>query len=70
LRARVPDTEGVVMVGLVARTILPLPTTALPSAVIVPDVGSVRAVVPVAVMDTGKAPAVEKLPASANVPVV
>ena len=48
--------EGVVSVGLVARTMLPLPTTALPRAVIVPDVGNVNDVVPVAVNVCENAP--------------
>jgi len=48
---------GVVSVGDVARTMLPEPVVALPSAVTVPLVGSVIDVVPVAVIVTGKAPA-------------
>jgi len=40
---------GVTSVGVVASTMLPLPVVTLPRAVIVPDVGNVNDVVPVAV---------------------
>jgi hypothetical protein len=44
----IPST-GVTKVGLVASTILPDPVVALPSAVTVPEVGNVKAVVPLTV---------------------
>ena len=58
---------GVVSVGLVARTMLPLPTTALPRAVTVPVVGSVSVVVPVEVSVIDDAPLVIRFPPSERV---
>ena len=55
---------GVTSVGVVANTMLPLPVVTLPRAVIVPDVGSVSDVLPVAVKVCEKAPAWVKGPAS------
>ena len=59
-------------VGVVANTILPLPVTVFPNAVIVPEVGNVNAVVPVAVNVTLYAPLVANvlLFARVRVPVV
>ena len=59
---------GVTSTGPVAKTIVPPdPVTELPCAVIVPDVGSVKDVVPVAVNVCPKAPACVTLPAVESV---
>jgi len=60
-------SAGVTSVGLVANTMLPEPVVVLPSAVTVPLVGNVSAVVPEKVKVAACAPDVIKLEPSAKV---